>query len=101
MHKPIKVRFLGEKATALLRKAAPAMKVALALLKIGVLAAKVVGIGVPCPDKFDLADKIGELADVFESMAETGANVITFTEVAIEENELEAEVSYTCVIMLH
>jgi hypothetical protein len=95
MHAPIKLRFPGAKAIALLKKAAVPMKVAFALLKLGMVAAKVVGGGcVPCPDSFPLSiDKLADLAETFEAMAEKGVNVIAFSEVAVEENELGEEVS--------
>jgi hypothetical protein len=95
MHTPIKLRFPGTKATALLRKAVLPMKVAFALLKVAVVAAKVVGVSVPSSNSFPLSlEKIAEMADVFEGMAEKGANMIAFAEVSIGEHELGQEVSY-------
>jgi hypothetical protein len=95
MHTPIKLRFPGAKAIALLKKAAGPMKVAFALLKVGALAAKVVGGGcVPCPVFCPLSiDELTEMGEIFEAMSEKGANVITFGEVALEESEIGEEVS--------
>jgi hypothetical protein len=95
MHKPVKLRFPGAKAMALLKKAAGPMKVAFALLKLGMVAAKVAGGGcLPCPDSFPLSiDEIAEMGETFEAMAEKTANVIAFIDVAVEDAELGKEVS--------
>jgi hypothetical protein len=94
MHKPIKLRFPGTKATVLLKKVAGPMKVAFALLKLGMVAAKVATGGIlPCPCWCPLSmDELTEMGEIFEKLTETGGNMITFAETAIEDNEFGEEV---------
>jgi hypothetical protein len=90
MHKPIKLRFPGPKATAFLKKAATPMKVAFALLTLGIVVAKVATGGVvPIPSSFPLSiEKIAEIGEMLDQMSGTGANVMAYSELALEGSEL-------------
>jgi hypothetical protein len=90
MHEPIKLSFPGPKATAFLKKAATPMKIAFALLTLGIVVAKVATGGVvPIPSSFPLSiEKIAEIGEMLDRMSGTGANVIAYSEMALEGSEL-------------
>jgi hypothetical protein len=95
MHKPIKLHFPGPKATAFLKKAAKPMKVAFALLTLGIVLSKVAtGGAVPIPSSFPLSiEKIAEIGEMLDQMSGSGANVMAYSEVALEGSELGEVVS--------
>jgi hypothetical protein len=70
MHTPVKLLFAGTRFSALLKKVATPIKIACALLKIGVIAAKVAGVGcsmLPSPDISPFSiEKHTEMAEIFE-----------------------------------
>jgi hypothetical protein len=103
MHKPIKLRFPGPKATAFLKKAATPMKVAFALLTLGIVVAKVATGGVvPIPSSFPLSiEKIAEIGEMLDQMSGTGANVMAYSEMALEGSELGKAVSMRYFFFFH
>jgi hypothetical protein len=94
MHTPIKLRFPAAKAAAVLKDAAGPMKVAFALLKLGMVAAKVATGGcLPFPFSCPISmDQLTEMSETFEALTETGGNMMAFAEAAIENHELGEEV---------
>ena len=75
-----------------MRKAATPIKVACALLRLGIVAAKVASGGlVPIP--LSILSPIEDMGALCDQMSEIGTNVVKFADVSVAENELGEEVN--------
>jgi hypothetical protein len=91
-HKPIELKIPSKKLTDFMRKAATPIKIACALLRLGLVVAKVASAGlVPIPDS--ILPSIESMGAMCDEACEFGKNVITFADVCIAENELGEKVN--------
>lgn len=91
-HKPVKLKIPSREFASFMRKAATPIKVACALLRLGMVAAKVASGGlVPIP--LSILSPIEEMGALCDKMSEIGTNVVTFADLSVEESELGEEVN--------
>jgi hypothetical protein len=91
-HKPIELKIPSKKLTDFMRKAATPIKIACALLRLGLVVAKVAGAGlVPIPDS--ILSSIENMGAMCDEACEFGKNVVTFADVCMAENELGEKVN--------
>jgi hypothetical protein len=91
-HKPVELKIPSKKLTDFMRKAATPIKIACALLRLGLVVAKVAGAGlVPIPDS--ILSSIETMGTMCDEACEFGTNAVTFADVCIAENELGEKVN--------
>jgi hypothetical protein len=91
-HKPIELKIPSKEFADFMRKAATPIKIACALLRLGLVAAKVASGGlVPIP--LAILNPIEEMGALCDEISEFSTDVVKFIDVSIAENELGEKVS--------
>jgi hypothetical protein len=91
-HKPIELKIPSKEFANFMRKAATPIKIACALLRLGILATKIASGGlVPIP--LSILTQTEEMGAMCDNMCELSINAVNFADVSIAENELGEKVN--------